>query len=133
MTRPTLAHRLGLLEFYYGITDQKRQERLEKLLSLQKEDMQSGFDEIMAKIEKEQTTQVIFGAKQENLQFFVSRGWKVHRFAEGLSLKEEHYQLEDKTAEESAEIALQGESSLQQARRLSIEGNDLGVAIKNLN
>ena len=117
----------------YGITDQNRQERLDLFLGLQKEDLQPLFDEIMAKIEKEHTTQVIFGANQENLQFFVSRGWKVHRFAEGLSLKEDHYQIEDKSHEESAEIAVQGASLIQQQRRHTIEGNDLGVSIKNLN
>jgi hypothetical protein len=133
MTRPNLSHRLGLGEFLYGITDQKRQERLETLLSLEKEHLQAEFDEIMAKLEKEQTTQVIFGANQENLQYFVSRGWKVHRFADGLSLKEEHYQLEDKSQQDSMEISVQGESFAQQQRRFTIESNELGIFVKNLN
>jgi len=42
-------------------------------------------------VEKEKSSQGIFGGNNDNLQYFVSRGWKVERFVDGLSLKQQNY------------------------------------------
>ena len=46
---------------------------------------------ILDAMEKDKTSKVIFGAKNENLDIFVSRDWKIERFIEGLSLKPQNY------------------------------------------
>lgn len=75
-----------------GLSDEDIQERRELLLVLTKEDLVPSLNKyIMSPVEKDQTSQVIFGANQENLQWFVSRGWGISRFVDGLSLQQGKY------------------------------------------
>lgn len=41
---------------------------------------------------KGETSQIIFGSKDNKLEDLISRGWKIERFAQELSLSSEIYQ-----------------------------------------
>ena len=71
------------------------QQRRARLLEVSKADLQDVLNSrIMADIEAEKSGQTIFGLNQQDLHFFVTRGWTVERFIEGLSLNEHNYSPE---------------------------------------
>jgi len=71
------------------------QQRRQRLLEVTKADLQNVIvNRLMADIEGEKTGQVIFGENHRDLQFFVTRGWVIERFVEGLSLSQQNYSPE---------------------------------------
>lgn len=93
---PTVAQNSGLREFLFGINEEAYQTRREALLGVSKEDLVSVVSgSIMGDVEKEKTSQVVFGASSDSLQYLVARGWRVQRFVDGVSLKKENYGQEE--------------------------------------
>ena len=92
---PRVAHNSGLRHFLFGITPEMNQQRRAQLLKASKADLLEVLNtRMMADIESEKSGQMIFGVNQQDLQFFVTRGWVIERFIEGLSLNEHNYSPE---------------------------------------
>ena len=88
---PRLASDYGSQLFMHGLTDDVRDLRRERLIGMTKDSLGKAASQLMDDLEKGQTSQVIFGASSDDLQYFIARGWKIERFVEGLSLKQERY------------------------------------------
>ena len=83
---PRVAHNSGLRHFLFGITPEMNQQRRAQLLKASKADLLEVLNtRMMADIESEKSGQMIFGVNQQDLQFFVTRGWVIERFIEILA------------------------------------------------
>lgn len=92
MDKPVLPHLHGMRLFLYGIPDEVAQTRREQILGVTKEDLLEVAEKyILESLKNDKTSKVIFGAKNDDLDVFVSRDWKVERFVDGLSLKPQNY------------------------------------------
>lgn len=47
---------------------------------------------VLERMAKSETNQIIIGSKENKLETLISRGWKIERFINQLSLNEESYQ-----------------------------------------
>lgn len=78
----------GLMQFYLGITQEQFQEYRRKCLAVQKEEIVQAINTYLASaLERDQTTKVIFGSDENNLEGLVSRGWKISKFSDVFSYK----------------------------------------------
>lgn len=105
----------GMQLFLYGITDEQRNERRQKLIEVEADQILEAGQSLMKDIEQEKTKQTIFGANVDKLQFFISRGWRIERFVEGLSLKSSNYTPELPQAQQVGNSVIR-------------EANEFGVA-----
>lgn len=88
------------------------------MIDCDKETLVKAAQTFMADIEKEKSCQTIFGSNSDKLQYFISRGWTLERFVEGLSLKQEKYTAALPSVEEVGNFAVR-------------QANELGVAEVN--
>lgn len=65
----------------------------------------------MKDVETGKTSQCIFGPNNSELQYFITRGWSIERFAEGLSLNQQNYAA-------LPEIATVGNAAIREACEL---------------
>lgn len=83
----------GLKEFIKGITDSMRSQYRKGLFEVTKDDILDVTKRYLYESIKEgKTSQVIFGTQGNDLESFLSRGWKIERPVEGLSVSEENYE-----------------------------------------
>ena len=54
--------------------------------------MEVAGQHVLKRMEKSETNQIIIGSKENKLETLISRGWKIERFINQLSLNEESYQ-----------------------------------------
>ena len=54
--------------------------------------MEVAVQHVLKRMEKSETNQIIIGSKENKLETLISRGWKIERFINQLSLNEESYQ-----------------------------------------
>jgi len=88
----------GLRFFIKGISDNMRKEYREGLLSVTKDDViEVAQKYLYGSIKDGKTSQVIFGTQDNDLEKFLSRGWKIERPVEGLSVSEEKYEQNTKS------------------------------------
>ena len=82
----------GLRQFYHGLTDDKLNLFRRRCLDVTGEEVLDVCKRyLMDRLEKDETSKVIFGSKDNNLEGIVSRGWKVDKFANDLSFNESNY------------------------------------------
>jgi len=68
-----------------------------KLLAVTKDDLVDVATRyLMEPLKEGKTSQVIFGAQSNDLESFVKRGWKIETPVEGLSVREESYEQNNK-------------------------------------
>ena len=84
--------RKGLNLFMYNIREADLNEFRRSCLETTAEDIAEVCQKYLKDpIEKDQTSKVIFGSKDNNLEGMVSRGWKIDKFANELSYNESNY------------------------------------------
>lgn len=88
----TLTHDLGMNYFKYGITQDQENTRRQQLFEVKREDVVEVANKyLLDKIEKGETSQVVFGQQTDALEMFVKNGWEIERFVKGLSLSQKNY------------------------------------------
>jgi Zn-dependent M16 (insulinase) family peptidase len=87
----------GLRKWVYGITDDMRDEYRKRLLDVSKQDLVDVAEKYLyTSVKKGETSQVIFGSQNNDLETLMQRGWKIERPVEELSVQEGSYEQNKK-------------------------------------
>ncbi len=79
-------------EFYYNLTEQQLADRRKQCFAVSEEDIMRTVEKyIHEPIISDKSSKVIFGLKENKLEGFVSRGWKIEKYFAEISLNMDRY------------------------------------------
>eukprot|EP00331_Platyophrya_macrostoma_P017885 CAMPEP_0176471264 /NCGR_PEP_ID=MMETSP0127-20121128/41032_1 /TAXON_ID=938130 /ORGANISM="Platyophrya macrostoma, Strain WH" /LENGTH=556 /DNA_ID=CAMNT_0017865885 /DNA_START=137 /DNA_END=1807 /DNA_ORIENTATION=- len=94
----------GMFELLGGVTTEMRQQYRTRLLEVKHQDLVDVAQKyLLESIKKGETSQVIFGSQNNNLEGLMSRGWKIEQPVEGLSVQEGSYEQNKKPEPEDVQ------------------------------